>query len=118
MRSAVLVSSLVVALATIAIAQQAAPPSRTMAVTIDDLPYLHRAADGYLPAAQQATAAILGTLKKHRAPAVGFVNENKLEAPTADERAARVALLEQWVAAGHVLGNHTFSHPDANRLTA
>lgn len=99
-------------------AQPAAPSVRTMAVTIDDLPFVPRGRGEYLPAAQRGTAAILSTLRKHGVPAVGFVNEDKLEAPTADERAARVALLEQWVAAGHVLGNHTYSHPDANRLTA
>ena len=30
---------------------------------------------------------------------------------------ARVALLQQWVDAGVILGNHTYSHPDFNRLT-
>lgn len=99
-------------------AQPVAPAARTMAVTIDDLPFVSRGPGEYLPAAQHGTAAILSALKQHAVPAVGFVNEDKLEAPTADERGARVALLEQWVAAGHVLGNHTYSHPDANRLTA
>jgi peptidoglycan/xylan/chitin deacetylase (PgdA/CDA1 family) len=51
-------------------------------------------------------------------PAVGFVNEQKLDAPVAQERDARTALLRRWVDAGHVLGNHTFSHRDANALTA
>jgi peptidoglycan-N-acetylglucosamine deacetylase len=117
MRSAFLALSLAAALTTISAAQQSAAPARTMAVTIDDLPFLPRGADAYLPAAGRGTTAILAALKTHRAPAVGFVNENKLEAATAAERAARTALLEQWVAAGHVLGNHTFSHPDANQLT-
>jgi peptidoglycan/xylan/chitin deacetylase (PgdA/CDA1 family) len=117
MRAALLVLPFAVALATISAVRQPATPTRTMAVTIDDLPYVPRAGD-YLPVAQRGTAAILAVLKKHRVPAVGFVNEDKLEAPTADERAGRTALLEQWVAAGHVLGNHTYSHPDANRLTA
>ena len=57
---------------------------------------------------------MLAALRAHRVPAVSVVNENKLEAPTADERAARVALLTQWVSAGHVLGNHGYSHRDAN----
>ncbi len=118
MRLALLALTGILIVSSAPLAGQTATPSRTMAVTIDDLPFVSRGADAYLPAAQRGTAAILAVLKKHGAPAVGFVNENKLEAATADERAARVALLEQWVAAGHVLGNHTFSHPDANRLTA
>ncbi|HUF46272.1 MAG TPA: polysaccharide deacetylase family protein [Vicinamibacterales bacterium] len=117
MRPALLALSLLLALAAVPVAQQPAAPVRRMVVTIDDLPYVARGPGGYLPAAQRDTAAILSALSKHGVPAVGFVNENTLEAPTADERTARVALLEQWVAAGHVLGNHTFSHPDANRLT-
>jgi peptidoglycan-N-acetylglucosamine deacetylase len=117
MRPALLALPILIAFASLPAAQRPAPQARTMAVTIDDLPYLHRAPDGYLPAAQRGTATILAALKKHGVPAVGFVNENKLDAATVDERAARTALLEQWVAAGHVLGNHTFSHPDANRLT-
>jgi peptidoglycan/xylan/chitin deacetylase (PgdA/CDA1 family) len=117
MRLALLALTGIVIASSTPLALQTATPSRTMAVTIDDLPFVPRGSDAYLPAAQRGTAAILAALKKHGAPAVGFVNENKLEAATADERAARTALLEQWVAAGHVLGNHTFSHPDANRLT-
>jgi peptidoglycan/xylan/chitin deacetylase (PgdA/CDA1 family) len=117
MRTALLALSLLLALTTIPAGQQPGAPVRRMAVTIDDLPYVPRGASAYLPPARRGTEAILSTLKKHRVPAVGFVNEDKLEAPTAEERAARIALLEQWVAAGHVLGNHTYSHPDANRLT-
>jgi peptidoglycan/xylan/chitin deacetylase (PgdA/CDA1 family) len=30
---------------------------------------------------------------------------------------ARIALLQEWVDAGMILGNHTFSHPDFNTLT-
>jgi peptidoglycan/xylan/chitin deacetylase (PgdA/CDA1 family) len=92
-------------------------PSRTMAVTIDDLPFVTRGAGPYLPAAQRGTEAILAALKKHGAPAVGFVNEQKLQAPTAPEREARTALLARWVADGHVLGNHTYSHRGANALS-
>jgi peptidoglycan/xylan/chitin deacetylase (PgdA/CDA1 family) len=99
-------------------AQPPAAPARRMAVTLDDLPFVVRGSGEDLPAAQRGTAAILSVLKKYGVPAVCFVNEQKLEAPTAEGRAARIALLEQWVADGHVLGNHTYSHPDANALTA
>ncbi|MEO5822522.1 MAG: polysaccharide deacetylase family protein [Vicinamibacteraceae bacterium] len=99
--------------------QPATPPrvTKTIAITIDDLPFVHHGGDGYVPAAQRATKKILAALRAHRAVAIGLLNENKLEAPTADERAARLALLQQWIDAGHRLGNHTYSHPDANALT-
>jgi peptidoglycan/xylan/chitin deacetylase (PgdA/CDA1 family) len=90
-------------------------PTRTMAVTIDDLLYVKFRDGAYLPQAQAATAKILKTLKKHKAPAVAFVNEHTLD--VAEQRDARVDLLRQWVKSGMVLGNHTYSHPDFNRLT-
>jgi peptidoglycan/xylan/chitin deacetylase (PgdA/CDA1 family) len=117
MRSVALAISLAAALTAMPAAQRPAPPARTMAVTIDDLPYVNHAVDPYVMAARKATTAILAALKAHDAPAVGFVNENQLEAATADERTARIALLNAWLAGGHVLGNHTYSHPDANTLS-
>ena len=94
---------------------QAQTPTRTMAVTFDDLPYINMRQGRYVAHAQAATAKILSTLKKHKVPAVGFVNEHMLEA--AGEREARIELLRQWVKHGMILGNHTYSHPDFNRLT-
>lgn len=92
------------------------PVRRTMAVTIDDLPFVDPAGRHDLADADAATIAILGALRAASAPAVGFVNEDKLGAPGG--HAARVALLRRWVADGHRLGNHTFSHPDLNTMSA
>jgi len=103
---------LLVGLATSARAQT---PTRTMAVTIDDLPYVRMGEAEYLPSARTATAKILSTLKKHKVPAVGFVNEFQLD--FGNQREARIALLREWVNSGMVLGNHTYSHPDFNQLT-
>jgi peptidoglycan/xylan/chitin deacetylase (PgdA/CDA1 family) len=90
-----------------------------MAVTIDDLPYNHQGeGEGYLDAARRGTDAMLAALRAHRVPTVSVVNEGKLEAPTKDEHAARVALLKPWVDGGHVLGNHGYSHRDANAVSA
>jgi peptidoglycan/xylan/chitin deacetylase (PgdA/CDA1 family) len=119
MRPALLVLYVALAMATFPAAQQPATPRRTVAVTIDDLPWNHQdEGQGFVEAARRGTDAMLAALRAHRVPTVSVVNENKLEAPTADERAARVALLTQWVDAGHVLGNHGYSHRDANALTA
>ncbi len=99
----------------IATTAQAQTTTRTMAVTIDDLPYVRRGDAEYLPSAQTATAKILSTLKKHKVPAVGFVNERQLE--FGNQREARIALLRDWVNSGMMLGNHTWSHPDFNQRT-
>ena len=94
---------------------QAQTTTRTMAVTIDDLPYVRMGDAEYLPSAQTATAKILSTLKKHKVPAVGFVNERQLE--FGNQREARIDLLRDWVKSGMILGNHTWSHPDFNQRT-
>lgn len=90
-------------------------PKRTMTVTIDDLPYVQHGSGPYVARARAATSKILNTLKKHNAPAIGFVNESKLE--VSGEREDRIALLRMWVDNGMMLGNHTYSHPDFNGLT-
>jgi len=90
-------------------------PSRRVALTFDDLPYVAVVSEAYLPAASRVTASLMKTLARHRAPAIGFVNESKLESAT--ERAGRIDLLRQWVDHGMLLGNHTFSHPDFNAVS-
>ena len=94
---------------------QAQTSTRTMAVTFDDLPYVRMSDAAYLPSAQKATEKILSTLKKHKVPATGFVNERQLD--YGNDRDARIALLRDWVKSGMMLGNHTYSHPDFNQLT-
>lgn len=112
---------------------------RTMAVTFDDLPYVALGSSQFVADAQRVTTEILRVLQRHRAPVVGFVNEAQLAAcpdravpaargsappavsarcgPGTAEGARRRALLQQWVDAGAVLGNHTYSHPDFNAVT-
>lgn len=86
------------------------PPSPAIAITIDDLPGIS------LTNYQEVTDNLLTTLKKYQVPAIGFVNENKLY-PKKKLDTTRLNLLEDWLAAGMELGNHTYSHPDYNRLT-
>ncbi|MFK7979484.1 MAG: polysaccharide deacetylase family protein [Saprospiraceae bacterium] len=81
-----------------------------IAITIDDLPGI--SAVNY----QEMTDKLLTTLKNYQVPAIGFVNENKLYSKN-KLNTARLNLLEDWLAAGMELGNHTYSHPDYNRLT-
>jgi peptidoglycan/xylan/chitin deacetylase (PgdA/CDA1 family) len=91
-------------------------PGRRVAITIDDLPGATASvAGGDLAAVQAMTAKLLAALKASGAPAIGFVNEDKL-APDGAREAARVALLTAWLDAGMELGNHTYSHPDLHRV--
>jgi peptidoglycan/xylan/chitin deacetylase (PgdA/CDA1 family) len=86
-----------------------------MALTFDDLPFV-AAGQPYFPAATRTTEEILRVLRRHRAPAIGFVNERQLEAAGGGRR-SREALLQAWIDAGMTLGNHTYSHPDFNTVT-
>jgi len=87
---------------------------RRMAITVDDLPV---APPGRHTTAQQAeiTEGLLAVLAEHDAPAVGMVNESKLEVDGAVDP-HRVALLESWLEAGHELGNHGHAHLDLHRV--
>ena len=88
-----------------------AAPARAMAVTVDDLPALPSRDVAEM---RRITDGVLAALRRHQVTAVGFVNENKLE--PLGERAERLALLRSWLEAGHDLGNHTYSHPDLQRV--
>ena len=84
-----------------------------VAVTVDDVPIYGRAwtiAEG-----KARTDALLAAFARHRWRVTGFVNEKQLEGP---DHAARVAVLECWLAAGQDLGNHTYSHPSLNKVGA
>lgn len=96
----------------------ATQPERRVAVTFDDLPGAIPAtpmANGELRDLQRYNEAIPAILKAHHVPAIGFVNEKKLQ--VAGERDARVALLQKWIDAGFELGNHTYSHANFNRIS-
>ncbi len=94
-------------------------PARVVAVTFDDLPAPVAGVVANDPAALAvATRRLLDALAAHRVPAVGFVNEGKLdvEGETPADRTARIAVLRLWVEAGLELGNHTYSHRSLNRI--
>jgi len=86
----------------------AAQTPRRVALTFDDLP-----ANTMLgPAAYHGILTSLGDgLAQRGIEAIGFVNEGKLY--DGDSLVTeRVALLEQWLTAGHDLGNHGYAHLD------
>lgn len=87
-----------------------AEPGRQVAITFDDLPGIAQG-DRSVAAHTRITDGLLRHLARHRVPAIGFVNEEKLRTDgRVDER--RVALLRRWARAGLELGNHGYSHID------
>lgn len=56
------------------------------------------------------TPAILDALKKHNAPATFFIVGNYLE--TSPD------LVKRMVAEGHIVGNHTYHHPDMSKISS
>lgn len=91
-------------------AASAAQPARMVAVTFDDLPAVVQG-DRSVAAHARVTEGVLRHVREHRVPAIGFVNEVKLQTDgRVDER--RVELLRQWARAGLELGNHGYSHVD------
>jgi peptidoglycan/xylan/chitin deacetylase (PgdA/CDA1 family) len=84
----------------------AAAAARLMALTFDDLP----GADTRAPLAelQDQNRRMLAALHDAQAPAIGFVNEARVQ--VSGERDARVGILEAWLDAGCDLGNHTEAH--------
>lgn len=96
-------------------------PDRRMVLTFDDLP-AQRARSQPQARVVEITDGLLGSLRhpgggqaKQMIPAIGFVNEDKLEAGGKLDP-ARVELLERWLDAGLELGNHSYSHPDVHRV--
>jgi len=97
-----------------AISSRLAAQSKTIAITIDDLPYATLGpslSDVY--EAHENIRSILDTLKEHHVPVVAFVNERKLMVN--DQLDMRVGLLEEWLDGGVELGNHTYSHANLNK---
>ncbi len=90
-----------------------APRSKTMALTFDDLPKAQGSDD--VEGLRRTTEAILAALKAHHAPAVAFVNEDKLY-DGYHVVPERTDALRAWVNAGVILGNHTYSHVDINTV--
>jgi peptidoglycan/xylan/chitin deacetylase (PgdA/CDA1 family) len=87
--------------------RQVAEPIQ-IAVTVDDLPVHGPTPPGVSRLAM--TERLLGAFAAHGLPPVyGFVNGKRV-----DDDPQTEAVLRRWVAAGHQLGNHAWSHPSLN----
>ncbi len=91
----------------------ARPAGDSVALTFDDLPALTLLKTQ--ATTDDSNTRILRGLKQYHMPAIGFVNEDKLND---GNRAHQIANLKMWLDAGMDLGNHTYSHETPNTLSA
>ncbi len=92
---------------------------RTVAITVDDLPYAGGALVGASVSAKSSTAetvnrSLLAAFQAHHVPVTGFVIQKTVESLGPDSGAR---ILKEWTSRGFDLGNHTYSHPDINALS-
>jgi peptidoglycan-N-acetylglucosamine deacetylase len=99
-----------IAVIIIVLAAMAPIPQKKVAITIDDLPFLSGKIYQTPEQESQAFRKVMATLKKHGITAFGFVNGGRI-------KAYHRQLLDEFVAAGHSIGNHTSTHPDLNTTT-
>src|SRR3954452_18179246 len=85
---------------------------RSVAITIDDGPAVNEGKD--LGNFQRIARGLLSALEIEKVPATIFINERQLNVQ--GQRDGRAAVLAQWLDAGFDLGNHTYSHPSANKV--
>jgi peptidoglycan/xylan/chitin deacetylase (PgdA/CDA1 family) len=92
----------------------AQPASHTVAMTFDDLPLVD-ASDAAADRAKALAAneQVQRALRRYAAPAIGFVNEAKVE----NLGPVGIAILKSWNRGPFELGNHGFAHLDTNDLT-
>jgi peptidoglycan-N-acetylglucosamine deacetylase len=100
----------IIAIAITILAAMAPISQKKAAITIDDMPFL--CGNIYMTPEQESQAfrKVLAALKKHGVQAFGFVNGGRIKAYHRE-------LLDEFVAAGHTIGNHTSTHPDLNTTT-
>ena len=89
---------------------------RTVAITVDDLPYVLPEANVAVgsSAVERINLNLLAAFQAHRVPVTGFVIQKRVESlgPTSGTK-----ILREWISRGFDLGNHTYSHPDTNHLS-
>jgi len=103
-------------LAGLSYAQKQPPPPRKIAITFDDLPMNSQFLKNNTTGLLRATSELVGAIVANGVPAIGFVNEVKLEVDGVTDP-ERVALLEVWTGNGLELGNHTYSHLDLHKVS-
>lgn len=92
---------------------------RTVAITVDDLPYALGNSSRLINPDDAKRAAlvndkILNAFVRHHVPATGFVVQQTVEEIGTK---SGTEILREWTRRGFDLGNHLYSHPDINTLS-
>jgi peptidoglycan/xylan/chitin deacetylase (PgdA/CDA1 family) len=89
---------------------------RKVAVTIDDLPIAGPARKLSFDQQKEIFDKLILKLSEQKIPIIGFVNGDQLMVGgKLDER--KVSFLKEWMSKGFDLGNHTYSHKSANKVS-
>jgi peptidoglycan-N-acetylglucosamine deacetylase len=109
----------ILSILTLTLAQNFAAQTHTVALTIDDLPFVRSDANsGPLQVvnkqAADANRKLLAALARHHVSVTGFVIQKGVEELGMN---AGIAILRDWTSHGFDLGNHSYAHPDFNDLT-
>jgi peptidoglycan/xylan/chitin deacetylase (PgdA/CDA1 family) len=90
--------------------------ARSVALTMDDLPFVpgHALSAADASAAIAANRRLLAAFARHHVPVTGFVIQGSVVALGPD---AGKEILRAWVSGGFDLGNHSYAHPDLNDLS-
>ncbi len=85
---------------------------RSVAITVDDLPYAGPLLNLPNYSADEINNRLLAAFTRRHVPVTGFVIEQSVGEKL--DRATGTRALQHWIANGLDLGNHTYSHPDFN----
>jgi|CZKF01.1.fsa_nt_gi peptidoglycan/xylan/chitin deacetylase (PgdA/CDA1 family) len=93
--------------------------THTVALTIDDLPFITEDSSRPMQPVDAKSAAasnhkLLVALARHHVPVTGFVIQKGVEELGI---VSGTDILREWTRRGFDLGNHTYAHPDSNNLT-
>jgi peptidoglycan/xylan/chitin deacetylase (PgdA/CDA1 family) len=103
----------------IAASWSAVAKPKTVAITVDDLPFAgaimtNTAAPASVTQAETVNQRILRAFQAHHVPVTGFVILHVAELLP---QPRGISILKDWVHRGFDLGNHTYSHPDFDKLS-
>lgn len=87
---------------------------RTVAITVDDLPYAGGILAAPAPTPEVVNDHLLAAFRAHRIPVTGFVIQKRVESLGSNQG---IKILKRWISQGFDLGNHTYSHSDINDLS-
>lgn len=99
------------ALLALALTGAPAAANKHIALSFDDIP---RKAGAFLTPAERGQRLIAALRQSRVRQAVFFVNPGELATPEGAEGEARIAA---YVAAGHLIANHSFTHPHLGQLS-